>query len=137
MNRIIIILSFFSIIFAQEKNKLIIDIEQSLMATCCWSGTVYDHGNKEMEIDMIFNLVRAVTRPYPGSFCYIKKEKIFIWKAQIFDRILKYPDAEYGEVVEIFKNRFVVNCLGGLLLINDYEYLNDKIVKLGDILELE
>ena len=25
-------------IFAEEKNKLIIDIEQSLMATCCWSG---------------------------------------------------------------------------------------------------
>ena len=22
------------------------------MATCCWSGTVYDHGNKEMEIEI-------------------------------------------------------------------------------------
>ena len=52
MNRIIALLSFFSIIFAQEQNKLIIDIEQSLMATCCWSGTVYDHGNKEMEIEI-------------------------------------------------------------------------------------
>ena len=92
---------------------------------------------KEMEIDVVFNLVRAVTHPYPGAFCYIKNEKIFIWRAQIFDRNLKYPDAEYGEVVEIFKNRFVVNCLGGLLLVNDYEHTNDKIIKLGDIFELE
>ena len=52
MNRIIALLSIFSIIFAQEQNKLIMDIEQSLMATCCWSGTVYDHGNKEMEIEI-------------------------------------------------------------------------------------
>ena len=52
MNRIIALLSFFSIIFAQEQNKLLMDIEQSLMATCCWSGTVYDHGNKEMEIEI-------------------------------------------------------------------------------------
>ena len=22
------------------------------MAVCCWSGTVYDHGNKEMEIEI-------------------------------------------------------------------------------------
>jgi cytochrome c-type biogenesis protein CcmH len=28
------------------------DVEKSLMATCCWSGTVYDHGNKEMEIEI-------------------------------------------------------------------------------------
>ena len=52
MNRIITLLSFFSIIFAQEENKLIMDIEKSLMATCCWYGTVYDHGNKEMEIEI-------------------------------------------------------------------------------------
>jgi len=52
MNRTLSLLIFFSFIFAQEKNELIMDIEQSLMATCCWSGTVYDHGNKEMEIEI-------------------------------------------------------------------------------------
>ena len=25
------------------------DIEKSLIAVCCWSGTVYDHGNSDME----------------------------------------------------------------------------------------
>ena len=31
----------------------------------------------------IFNLVRAVTHPYPGSFCYASGIKLFIWEARI------------------------------------------------------
>ena len=43
-------LSFAIDIFGESKNnELIIDVEKSLMAVCCYSGTVYDHGNKEME----------------------------------------------------------------------------------------
>lgn len=31
----------------------------------------------------IFNLIRAVTHPYPGAFCYASGKKLFIWEAQI------------------------------------------------------
>jgi methionyl-tRNA formyltransferase len=31
----------------------------------------------------IFNLIRAVTHPYPGAFCSISSRKIFFWRAQI------------------------------------------------------
>jgi len=31
----------------------------------------------------IFNLVRAVTHPYPGAFCHLDGRKLFIWKARI------------------------------------------------------
>lgn len=31
----------------------------------------------------IFNLVRAVTHPYPGAFCYASGRKLFIWSASI------------------------------------------------------
>jgi methionyl-tRNA formyltransferase len=31
----------------------------------------------------IFNLVRAVTHPYPGAFCYAAGRKLFIWEARI------------------------------------------------------
>jgi len=31
----------------------------------------------------IFNLVRAVTHPYPGAFCMIRNRKLFIWEARI------------------------------------------------------
>jgi len=100
MNRTISILIFFSFIFAQEKNKLIMDIEQSLMATCCWSGTVYDHGNKEMEIEIagmvqngktkieILNYFtekygeRVLSSPVVEGFNY------FAWLAPLFISIL-------------------------------------------------
>lgn len=31
----------------------------------------------------IFNLVRAVTHPYPGAFCFFRGRKLFIWTAAI------------------------------------------------------
>jgi len=52
MKKLLPIIFFLSLIWADEKSDLIIDLEQSLMATCCWSGTVYDHGNKEMEMEI-------------------------------------------------------------------------------------
>jgi len=52
MNRFLSILILFSLLWADDKKVLIMDVEKSLMATCCWSGTVYDHGNKEMEIEI-------------------------------------------------------------------------------------
>jgi methionyl-tRNA formyltransferase len=31
----------------------------------------------------IFNLVRAVTHPYPGAFCFVGGRKLFLWQVQI------------------------------------------------------
>ena len=37
------------VLYANNQEELIMDIEKSLIAVCCWSGTVYDHGNSDME----------------------------------------------------------------------------------------
>ena len=31
----------------------------------------------------IFNLVRAVTHPYPGAFCFVSGQKLLVWEAKI------------------------------------------------------
>jgi UDP-4-amino-4-deoxy-L-arabinose formyltransferase/UDP-glucuronic acid dehydrogenase (UDP-4-keto-hexauronic acid decarboxylating) len=31
----------------------------------------------------IFNLVRAVTHPYPGAFCFALERKLFVWRARV------------------------------------------------------
>ena len=55
----IYIISFFCVFLgANDQEELIMDIEKSLMATCCWSGTVYDHGNPDMEVEIVA-LVKA------------------------------------------------------------------------------
>jgi methionyl-tRNA formyltransferase len=76
---------------------------------------------EEMDVDHIYNLIRATTRPYPGAFGTIDGQICTIWRAQIFDTRLVYADAAYGEVVEQFDGLLVINCRGGLLLVEDYE----------------
>ena len=84
MKRIISILAFVGILLAQEKSELIIDIEQSLMATCCWSGTVYDHGNKEMELNITAMVGDGKT----------KAEILDYYTDQYGERVLAVPKAE-------------------------------------------
>ena len=38
-----------TVLYANNQDELIMDIEKSLIAVCCWSGTVFDHGNSDME----------------------------------------------------------------------------------------
>jgi methionyl-tRNA formyltransferase len=79
------------------------------------------------------NLIRGVTKPYPGAFTMLGNEKIMIWEAQIWDEFLDfYKDNKYGEIVEIFDNEFVVKCYGGLLLVTDHE---DKNLYIGKTYE--
>ena len=84
MKRIISILALVGILFAQEKSELIIDIEQSLMATCCWSGTDYDHGNKEMELNITAMVGDGKT----------KAEILDYYTDQYGERVLAVPKAE-------------------------------------------
>ncbi|MDP6991426.1 MAG: cytochrome c-type biogenesis protein CcmH [Candidatus Marinimicrobia bacterium] len=84
MKRILYILVFTGIIWAQEKSELIIDVEQSLMATCCWSGTVYDHGNKEMELNIAAMVGEGKT----------KAQILDYYTEQYGERVLAVPKAE-------------------------------------------
>ena len=49
---------FTTILFANNQDDIVMDIENSLMAVCCWSGTIYDHGNSDME-ETIANMVQS------------------------------------------------------------------------------
>lgn len=74
-----------------------------------------------MDVWHIHNLVRASTRPYPGARAPLDGCLHRIWRAQVFDTRIDYPDAPYGAIVEVFDDCLIVRCLGGLLLIEDHE----------------
>jgi hypothetical protein len=84
MKKLLPIIFFLSLIWADEKSDLIIDLEQSLMATCCWSGTVYDHGNKEMEMEIAGMVNTGKT----------KTEILDYYKGKYGERVLAVPVAE-------------------------------------------
>ena len=84
MKNFLPILLLLSLVWADEKSDLIMDLEQSLMATCCWSGTVYDHGNKEMEIEIAGMVNTGKT----------KTEILDYYKGKYGERVLAVPVAE-------------------------------------------
>ncbi len=89
--------------------------------------------NWSSDVSDVYNLVRGITKPYPGAFTEDKGKKIMIWSSQIWDEFLDfYNNKEYGEIVEVFDNDFVVKCYGGLLLITEHD---DDDVFIGKIYE--
>ena len=84
MKKLLPIIFILSLVWADEKSDLIMYLEQSLMATCCWSGTVYDHGNKEMEIEIAGMVNTGKTRT----------EILDYYKGKFGERVLAVPVAE-------------------------------------------
>ena len=84
MKKLLPIIFILSLVWADKKSDLIMDLEQSLMATCCWSGTVYDHGNKEMEIEIAGMVNTGKT----------KNEILNYYKGKYGERVLAIPVAE-------------------------------------------
>lgn len=83
----------------------------------------------EQDVVVIERFIRAVTRPFNGSFSFINDHKIIIWSAQIFDHEdFGYNNSSSGSVVAVFTGgKFLVKCMGGLLLVNEYSFDSEVI----------
>ena len=80
----------------------------------------------------IYNLVRSVTRPFPGAFAEINGKRILIWKARPFDQILDLSAYKLGEIIDILDDFLLVRTVDGSLLVTDYDYSSS--LKAGDVL---
>jgi methionyl-tRNA formyltransferase len=73
----------------------------------------------------VHNLVRALTRPFPGAFTFLDddpQQKLFIWRAIPFDSRLDWPGARPGEILEVFyDSSFVVKTGDTSVLVIDSE----------------
>jgi methionyl-tRNA formyltransferase len=63
----------------------------------------------------IHNLVRAVTRPYPGAFTTWKGRRLFVWETRVAD--VNGTCAPPGRIVEVRKDGNVVQAGDGRLLV--------------------
>jgi methionyl-tRNA formyltransferase len=60
----------------------ILSEQDETAATYCCKWTPADARlNWENDAESILNLIRAVTYPYPGAFCFRERDKITIWSA--------------------------------------------------------
>ena len=120
MKQKFIIIILLSLLKADEKSELIIDIEKSLMATCCWSGTVYDHGNKEMEIQIAGMVDQGKT----------KTEIINFYTDKYGERVLSIPVAQGFNVFALLSPLF----FGFLGLFIIYKYMRTSKAEMRPII---
>lgn len=69
----------------------------------------------------IYNLVRGVTRPFPGAFCFCMGSRVTVWSAHPFDEMLDFSMYAPGEIIDIFDDKLIVRTVDGSLLIEEYE----------------
>ena len=74
----------------------------------------------------VHNLVRGVTRPYPGAFSFVEGKKLFIWKGHV----LKGPApqlavTEPGDVVGAIDGGIAVRAGDGFFIVEECELEND------------
>lgn len=81
----------------------------------------------------IYNLIRAVTVPFPGAYCFLEEDTIIFWDAVPFDKIIDFSKYSLGEIIDIFDNNIIIRTLDGSILIQEYEC--DIKLKVGDVLE--
>ncbi len=81
----------------------------------------------------IYNLVRGVTRPFPGAFCYKDKSKITVWSVHPFDEMLDFSMYAPGEVIDKIDGQLIVRTLDGSILIEEYECACE--IQVGDSLQ--
>lgn len=68
----------------------------------------------------IADFVRAIAPPYPGAFSDIGGERVFIRRAQVFDREIRY-EGPAGTIVDVFPNGdFVVQARDAAVYVRDW-----------------
>lgn len=82
----------------------------------------------------VFNLVRALTKPYVGAHTNLRGQKLLIWRSILMpeSEIMSFQKFRPGEVCAVRDDGFVVKTIDGSILITDYEVANQGIVRVGD-----
>lgn len=86
--------------------------------------------------DQILNLIRAVSKPYPGARSTINSNTILIWRA-VFCKSTIIEDLPNGTVMSIESQKIPkVKCKDGFLLLKEYEIISSSTIslKVGNLL---
>ncbi len=85
----------------------------------------------------IYNLIRAVSPPYPPAYCYFNGKKLFIFEAFPFDSALFHSAIQPGTIVDlsISSDEFVIKTMDGSLLVKKFEGVSITELRVGDVLK--
>jgi methionyl-tRNA formyltransferase len=92
------------------KNNIISSVKQNESLSNTWRKRSDKDGQIDwrMSAHVIHNLVRAISKPYPGAYFDYKSEKIIVWKSSVV--LGEKENIEPGRIISISKNGIVVKC---------------------------
>ena len=83
----------------------------------------------------IYNLIRAVSAPYPGAYTYLSGHKMRVWSTRRVANACQYVGRIPGRVVEVWPGEGSVVLTGdGTLLLTQVQMESDIIVCAADVL---
>lgn len=122
----------------QIKNNNLIKISQKINEGSYYPSRKPNDGLiiwEEMTAREVFNLVRALQKPYPPAFSFFKNKKIYIHEA------IEYNDETIfglpGKVILKRNNGVLVMCKDKCLLLKTLQFENGKTIHAQDILSRE
>ncbi|GAB6076185.1 formyltransferase family protein [Desulfurobacterium crinifex] len=76
----------------------------------------------------IYNLVRALTKPYPGAEVLYKNKAYKVWKVK--EEVVNLPNIEPGKVLKVNGRKILVKCYENAVWLLEHEI--DEVPKEGD-----
>lgn len=71
----------------------------------------------------IYNLIRALTQPYPGAHCVVDGSEIKVWSSNIVDDEFEgVSHLEPGKVLDASTERICVKCGEGVIALDEHEF---------------
>lgn len=71
----------------------------------------------------IYNLIRALSKPWPGAYTYFNGYKVVIWKSHVRDH---KNNTDHGKVINVSDGYLEVSTYDGQIIITDYEIVYEK-----------
>ena len=106
----------------QLYNKSFKRIKQNSKDSNIWRKRGYPDGKIDfrMSSQAIYNLVRALTKPYFGAHTQYKKKDIILWKVKIVEN--KQKNLESGKILDSNKKSILVKTYDGAIEIIEHEF---------------
>lgn len=116
----------------QLKEKTFKKIEQNHYQANTWRKRGKSDGiiDFRMNSETIYNLVRALTKPYVGAHVEYKGKDIIIWKIKVLENTQN--NIESGKVLEVKGNSIIVKTYDGAVEILEHEFY--EFPKIGEYL---
>lgn len=121
-----------------EKDKVVFQPQPPLKPTFYPKRTPKDSGiDWNLNTLQIYNLIRAVSPPYPPAYCFFNDKKVFILEAYPFDTALFHSSIKPGTIVDISLalEQFVIKTKDGSLIVKKFTGVKSKDLRIGEVLK--